>query len=203
MKPLKFTLIGLVVLLAVAVAYGYGCGGSDDTSGGGEASTAVESNDTSSSAESTDSGDSTDGGGDGDETNGNNGSDGDGDAASATKAVFIKEGDELCQQIPQRFQKNLKELERVRKIENEPKLTPAEVNIRAAVPPLYSAIEEFADLEPPAEDKQKVAAMMDALEAAAKGVEAKPTSKLSGPKSPFAEFQKLANAYGFKVCNQL
>jgi len=42
-----------------------------------------------------------------------------------------------------------------------------------------------------------------ALEAAAKGLEAKPESALSGPKSPFAEFQKLTQEYGFKVCSQL
>ena len=40
MKSLKITLIVLVISLAVVVAYGYGCGGSDGTSGG-DASTGL------------------------------------------------------------------------------------------------------------------------------------------------------------------
>ena len=46
-------------------------------------------------------------------------------------------------------------------------------------------------------------AIIAALEKAAEGLEKKPNSPLSGPKSPFAEFQKLTKAYGLAVCSQL
>lgn len=208
MKSLKITLLALVALLAIAVGYGYGCGGNDDTSGAGDTTAAVESDGTS-STEASDGGDSTENSESiestesTDEGDSSTGADGDGGSAPLSKAQFIKQGDAICQQVPTRYGKLLQEFEKEAKTEGKPKPSTAEGNLKAAVPPLPEAAEELEDLSPPAGDEEKAEAIVAALEAAAEGLEAKPSSELSGPKSPFAEFQKLTNEYGFKVCSQL
>jgi len=206
MKPLKFSLAGLVVLLAIAVAYGYGCGGDDGKEGSGAATTAAETDGTSDNAASTEAGDGNgdgtaeDGASDGD----GGGGDGDGGSGGAplSKAAYVKQGDAICEKVPTRYSKTLTELEKEDKATGK-KTSPAEANLKAAVPPLYTAAEELEGLTPPSGDEAKAEAIVAALESAAKGLEAKPTSELSGPKSPFAEFQKLTREYGFKGCSQL
>jgi len=56
---------------------------------------------------------------------------------------------------------------------------------------------------PPPGEEQNLEELIASLESAAKGVEEKPTSELSGPKSPFAEFQKLSGEFGFETCEGL
>ena len=119
---------------------------------------------------------------------------------SSEKAALVKAGDEICSTVPQNYAAKLKALE---KKNGGKKPSTKETNLKAAVPPLYTAIEEFEELSAPSGEEEKLAAIVAALEAAAKGLEAKPTSELSGPKSPFAEFQKLTGEYGFQVCSQL
>lgn len=120
--------------------------------------------------------------------------------ASPEKAALIKEGDEVCSKVPQNYANKLKALE---KKNGGKKPSTKETNLKAAVPPLYTAIGEFEKLSAPSGEEETLAAIIAALEAAAKGLEAKPESELSGPKSPFAEFQKLTGEYGFQVCSQL
>jgi hypothetical protein len=201
MKPLKLGLAGLVVLLAIAVAYGYGCGGGDDKGGSGGATSAAETDGTTNdNAASTESGD---GDGDGGSEDGSGDGDGGGDGgggAPLSKAAYVKQGDAICEKVPLRFSQTLTTLEKESKGK---KLSPAEANLKAAVPPLYTAAEELEGLTPPSGQEAKAEAIIDALEGAAKGLEAKPTSELSGPKSPFAEFQKLSKEFGFKACSEL
>jgi hypothetical protein len=187
MKSLKFSLIALVALLTIAVGYGYGCGGGDDTSGGG--STAASQADTTSA----------NGGGDSTEA----GEDDEASSGPLTKPQFVKQADAICEKVPVRYRELLGELEKENKKDGKSKPSVAEGNLAAAVPPLPEAAEELEALSPPSGDEQEVEAMIAALESAAEGLEAKPTSALSGPQSPFAEFQKLTGAYGLKVCSQL
>ncbi|MDX6625601.1 MAG: hypothetical protein QOE56_590 [Solirubrobacterales bacterium] len=123
----------------------------------------------------------------------------DGGGKPLSKKQFIAKGDAICVKVPPSYNSKLQELEK----EAKKPLSPAEKNLKAAVPPLYVAVEELGGLTPPKGDEQKAEAITGALEAAAKGVEEKPTSELSGPKSPFAEFQKLTGEYGFAGCSQL
>ena len=58
-------------------------------------------------------------------------------------------------------------------------------------------------LGPPKGEEAKIEAIIDSLEAAAKASKKKPKSELTGPKSPFAEFQKLTKEYGFSFCKEL
>jgi hypothetical protein len=166
--------ITFIGIAAIAIlAVGCGGGGGDTTGGGTGAST----------GESTSAS-----------------SDGGSSAKPLTKAVFIKKGDEICAKVPLTYEKLTKALEEESKGK---KPSEAEVNLKAAVPPLFVAAEEMEELGPPKGEEAKIEAIVDALEAAAKGIEAKPTSELTGPKSPFAEFQKLTGEYGFKACNGL
>lgn len=119
-------------------------------------------------------------------------------ATPLTKAKFIKKGDEICGKVPPSYQAKLAKLEK-----EKPKPTQAETNLKAAVPPLYIAAEELEELGPPSGDEQQIEAIIEALKSAVKGLEANPESELAGPKSPFAEFQKLTKKYGFKGCSQL
>ncbi|MDX6601134.1 MAG: hypothetical protein QOF13_336 [Solirubrobacterales bacterium] len=182
--------ITLIAILAIA-ALAYGCGGGSDSSSGGGDRGAADSG--------TSSADTTSAGTDNDSTEASDGA----DSAPLTKAQFIKQGDAVCNQVPVRYNQLLQEFEKEAKAQGDPKPSTAEANLKAAVPPLPEAAEELEGLSPPAGDEQKAEAIVAALEAAAAGLEAKPTSELSGPESPFAEFQKLTKEYGFKFCNQL
>lgn len=223
MKSLKITLIALIALLAIAVGYGYGCGGNDDKSGD-DSTAAAQADSTSAetgadSTGSADGGDSTEASGDGDSSESTDGGDStgstdgadstgsgaDGNSSSAplTKAQFVKKADAICENVPVRYRKLLGEFEKEQKKQGKPKPSVAESNLAAAVPPLPEAAEELEALNPPSGDEQKVEAMIAALDAAAEGLEKKPNSALSGPQSPFDEFQKLTKAYGLTACSQL
>lgn len=198
---LKVSFVFLAVL-AVLVA---GCGGGGDSTGGGTAdgsgaTSAQEKSSTNGETSGEDSSGEEDTSGGEDGTSGEEASENPLTSGPLTKAEFVKQGDEICKAIPAAYQEKLQALQKESKGK---KLTKAEEAEKAAVPPLYTAAEELEALEPPSGEEQKVEAMIDALEAAAKGVEKEPTAELSGPKSPFAEFQKLTREYGFKFCSQL
>ena len=176
---LKLTVICLALIAIVAVGCGGSGGSSGGSSGGGSATESSSAGDSGSGGESAPKG------------------------KPLTKAAFIKEGDGICAKIPQEFGKKVKALEEEAKKKKQPKPSTAEINSKAAVPPLYVAVESFEELAPPKGDEQQAEAIIAALESAAKGVEQKPESELAGPKSPFAEFQKLTKAYGFEICSTL
>lgn len=212
MKAVKGILVVLVLLLAIAVGYGYGCGGDDGSSGSDDSTVAAETDGTNAtggdSTAASDEGDSTAASDGGDSTEA--GDDGDspaagsaGDSAPLTKKQFIKQADAICGEVPVRYGQLAQQLEKENKAKGKPKPSTAEVNLAAAVPPLPEAAAELEALRPPKGDEQDVAAIIAALEAAAAGLEAKPSSPLSGPKSPFDEFQKLTKAFGLAVCSQL
>lgn len=225
MQRLKITLIGLVLVLALVVAYGYGCGDSGDDSGSGGDSVATEAGSTagdgtsaSTDGESGDGTDSTEGsgasgGGDGteggDSSSGDSSSDdadSDGSASSGkplTKAALIKQGDEICSEVPTKYRALAQELEAEAQKQKKKKPSTAEINLAAAVPPLPEAQQELEQLTPPKGDEAELEAITAALGAATKGLEEKPNSPLTGPQSPFDEFQKLTQKYGFKTCSQL
>lgn len=115
-----------------------------------------------------------------------------------TKSQFKTRINEICIQVPPGYENELKELEKSVK-----KPTKSEINLKAALPPLRSAVEQMETVEPPAGEEQTLQTVIDALVSAADGLEEKPTSELSGPKSPFAEFQKVTKELGFETCSGL
>jgi hypothetical protein len=175
--------------LAVAVLVG-GCGGGGgDTSGGTNASTGA-SGSTSSSSEGTDATTTNASSGEG----GSNAS-----SKPLTKKEFIAKGDVACEEIPNEYEAKRQKLLK----ESPNKGTTEEINLKAAVPPIFTAVESFEELTPPKGEEAEAEAIVDALEAAGKGLEKEPNAPLSGAKSPYAEFQKLTREYGFKFCSQL
>ncbi len=173
---LNVTLISVVVAAALL----FGCGGGGGS--GGSTGTAAGSSTGTTTTNAT-------------STNASGGSAG---SAPLTKAEFIKQGDAICGKVPTSYRAKLAELEK-----EKPKPTKAEANLKAAVPPLFTAVAELEELGAPSGDEPQIEAIVDALEGAAKGLETNPESELTGPKSPFAEFQKLTKEYGFKGCSQL
>lgn len=121
-----------------------------------------------------------------------------GESKPLTKTEFHTRVNELCIQVPPSYEE---ELEKLKKGGKKP--SKAEETLKAALPPLYSTVEGFEELEPPPVEKQALEEMISSLESAAKGLEEKPTSELSGPKSPFAEFQAVSKKLGFETCSGL
>lgn len=117
------------------------------------------------------------------------------------RTEFAAAADAICKGIQTTYTERLSALEK--ELSPGQKFSTAETNLKIAVPPLNAAVAELKELGAPIGVEQKVAAIVAALEDATKGLEAKPASELSGPKSPFAEFQQLTAAYGLQHCQQL
>lgn len=120
-----------------------------------------------------------------------------------TKAVFVKRADGICALVPVEYGKLGSSLAKEREAAKKPKPSVQEVAEKAAIPPLYTAAEKLKSLGPPTGDEQKIEDIIAALESAAQGLEENPKSEFGGPKSPFAEFQKLTKEYGLKGCAKL
>lgn len=165
-------IIGSIALIALAVA---ACGGGSNSTSGGTTA-AKETAPSEGSAKTTKS-------------------EGSSNSKRLTKAEFTTLVNESCIQVPPTYEENRKKLEKGGKTPTKP-----EINLKAAVPPLYIALEEMKTLSPPAGEEGTLEEVISALEAAAKGLEAEPNSELSGPKSPFAEFQKVTKEKGFETC---
>jgi hypothetical protein len=113
------------------------------------------------------------------------------------KAQYVKRGDAICENVPNRYRVRLQKLPQKQQ-ENPKQSAP-----KAAVPPLWTAAEELAALGAPDGDEAKAQAMVEALENAARALEENPERELSGPQSGLAEFNRLAQRYGFEFCAQL
>jgi hypothetical protein len=122
-----------------------------------------------------------------------------GESKPMTKTEFHTRVNEICIEVPRNYEEDLKKLEKGGK-----KPSKAESNLKAAVPPLEAAIGEMKEtVTPPPAEEQVLEEVVAALESAAKGLEEKPTSELSGPQSPFAEFQEVTKKSGFETCSGL
>jgi hypothetical protein len=200
-----------VIALTAAAALWVGCGGGSAGSSGGATGTAAAGgeNTTAEGGGASGGGEGKRGGGEasGGEGGGGHGSGSNGGTKPSvksgplTKTEFIAEGDGICNDVPTQYGLKLSKLKAEKGKGQEP--TTAEINLKAAVPPLYSAVEEFEALTPPKGDEKKTEALIAALEKGAKGLEAQPESELTGPTSPLVEFQKLAQQYGFQFCPEL
>lgn len=192
----------ILVAVFVFVVLVAGCGGSSGSgasSGGGSTASSSESGGESSTAAKEEKGGEEQGEEEkaGEEESGEESS-----GKPLSKKAMIKEGDAVCGKIPAGYNEKREALEKELKKKGK-KPTKSEENLKAAVPPIYVAIEGFEKLTPPQGDEAEIEAIVKALESAAKGLEEKPESELSGPKSPFNEFQELTKRYGFEFCSQL
>jgi hypothetical protein len=215
---------GILLIACFVLAACGGSGGSTDTGSadattagsteaGGDGEAAAENDGEATPAEETEGGADAEGSEDGSSTDGDEGAETSAPAVSGPslkKAEYIKKGDVICEKVPQAYQQlfakvnaDLEEEEKKQKKKLSKKQKEEEVNLEAAVPPLRTAIEEFAALGAPEGDEELAQEVVDTLQAAADGLEADPSLPLIGKGSPFEEFVKVTQGYGFKGCPKL
>ena len=140
------------------------------------------------------------GGGDSDSTT----SGSDSSTASLSKAEFIKKADAVCAAGGKRTQSEYAAYVEEKKLSSKKEPTPAqyaEVSDEIQVPAFKRQAEELRALGAPTGEEAKVTAILDALDAGIEKVEdANPKKALESTSSLFAEADKLAIAYGLKVC---
>jgi hypothetical protein len=127
----------------------------------------------------------------GDDDNGSSGS-------GPTKAEYIAKADAICQAGDDAINTASKSLG------SSP--TEAEVTTfltGTLLPNIEGQLKDLRALEPPKDDKDTINAIYDALEADVAKAKADPaTLNVAGSKSPFADANAKAQAYGMKVCGK-
>jgi hypothetical protein len=141
---------------------------------------------------STSSGDTT-GGGDSTEASG----------SAPSKAVFIKEADEICAGADETLNEEIGEYaeENDIPIEKEEPTQDQQVELYEAVvlPNVAQQGEDIAALTPPAGDEEAIEEITDGLAEGVEEAEADPKQLTEG-KNPLADASKKARAYGMKSC---
>lgn len=148
----------------------------------------------------------------GDSDSGSGGAAGDSSAAAAPsgptlkKAEYVKKGDAICRKVPQNSQPLYEEVaaeQKEKKSKQSKTAAKEELTLKSAIPPIETAIEEFKSAGVPEGEEAVAAEIVEALEAAEKGLKEDPTKPVFGPDSPFAEFSSLTKEHGFTFCPQL
>jgi hypothetical protein len=131
------------------------------------------------------------------------GSDSSTTADAPTKAVFIKQGDRACRQADHREAVGLKAYAEKHEGDFGTKNYEAALIAAVGVPALEKEAEELSELTPPEGDEEAVDAIVAAIEEANEETLQDPTRAAEGSEdSPYAQPEKLARAYGFKVCGE-
>jgi hypothetical protein len=175
---LKIVLIFGSIALAVA-----GCGGGGSSSSGGTSASTTAKSESGSGQKATSTSTS---------------STKEPSGKPLTHSEFVIQMNEICIQVPPGYKERLKKLKK-----GGAQLTKAEINLGAAVPPVIAAAEEMETVIPPKNEEGTLKEIIAALKSAAKGVEAEPNSELSGPNSPYAEFQAVTKSHGMITCSGL
>jgi hypothetical protein len=131
-------------------------------------------------------------------------SSGDSSTASLSKAEFIKKADAICAAGGKRTQSEYAAYVEEKKLSAKKEPTPAqfaEVSEKIQVPAFKRQAEEIRALGAPPGEEDQVTALVDAIDAGIEKVEeADPRKALESSSSMFVEADKLAIAYGLKVC---
>ena len=124
--------------------------------------------------------------------------------SSLTKAELIKQGDAICEEGNENVESEANEFAKENGIDTEKpsKSDQEEVVSEVVAPAILVEAEKIGDLGAPSGEEEEVEAIVDAVESAAEEAEADPSSIIEEGEDggPFAEANKLASAYGFKVC---
>jgi len=122
------------------------------------------------------------------------------------KAAYVKKGEAICRKVPQNSQPLFEEVQaeqKKKKGKQSEKAAKEELTLKAAMPAIETALEEFKSAGVPKGEEAVATEIVEALEAAEEGLKEDPAKPLFGPKSPFAEFSSLTKKHGFSVCPQL
>lgn len=129
------------------------------------------------------------------------GGSGDSTTASLTKAQYIKRGDAICTKAEQEQLAGVERFQRETHVEALGVGSSEEQLVKeVGIPPLRLETEKLADLPAPQGGETQVKAYVAALEEGMQAAEKEPGLLLEAGKSPFAEAEELASAYGFRVC---
>ena len=167
---MKRKLAGAAILMLVAVA-GAGCG--DDDGGGGAEGSGVQTVSTPALP-----------------------------TGPLTKAQFIEQGDVICTAAAKRIDAGGAKLQTA--AGKSHKLNQAQIVsflTRTTVPAYEQMVVSLRKLTPPAPDKERIAGFIAAIAGANDAIKANPQTyaKLT-TRNPYAEANRRAKAYGFKVC---
>jgi hypothetical protein len=122
-------------------------------------------------------------------------------APPLTKAQFIKRGDAICAKADKEQSAKVAIFVKGHLKAQSSKAAQNQMVLVAGLPPIQTEWEELAALSPPKHDEAKIEAIVNGIKAAAAKAEEKPESVLEFP-TPFAQVDKLAGKYGFKVCSE-
>lgn len=130
----------------------------------------------------------------------------DSSTAALSKAEFIKKADAICTAGGKRTQEEFAAYTKEKKLTGKQEPTPAqltEVSDEIQVPALKRQAEEIRALGAPTGEEDQVNKLVDAIDEGIENVEAAdPKEALASLSTLFAEADKLAAAYGLKVCGQ-
>ncbi len=125
---------------------------------------------------------------------------GGGDDESLTKAEFIKQGDAICQEAENKKNAGLEKAFKDKANQGAGKEVQERLVTDVALPPIATMTEELADLGAP---DDQATAIVEGFEKAVEEIEADPQAALTSERGAFAEPDKLAAEYGFKVCSRI
>jgi hypothetical protein len=117
-----------------------------------------------------------------------------------SRAEVIKQGDAICERADARQDAGLRGYAKRNPGDQASRAEREELISAVGLPPLQVEAEELADLLPPAEDAEKIQAIVAGIEAAVEAGEENPGRLMSSAGTPFADVGKLAREYGFKAC---
>jgi hypothetical protein len=120
-----------------------------------------------------------------------------------TKAEFVKRGNEICGSARRRKASAIFNY-RERHQEDVPAQALDERLVTVvALAPIRRMDEDLLRLAPPSGDADRVAAIVDAFEAAAVDQEQNPAGVLEGVRDPFYRANRMASKYGLNVCAEV
>ncbi len=128
--------------------------------------------------------------------------------SSLTKAEFIKQGDAICAKANKENEAEFEEFAKEHNLnENkEPsKAVQEEIVTGIFAPSISGQLEDIRALGAPEGEEEQVDEILETVEGEVEEVEEEPTVLFEAEEegtSPFAEGNKMASEYGFKVCGQ-
>lgn len=128
--------------------------------------------------------------------------------SSLTKAEFIKQGDAICQKANDQNEGEFEAFAKENGISESKAPTEAqeeEIATGILLPSISGQLEGIRALGAPEGEEEQVNEILETVEGEVEEAEAEPAvlfEEEKGAESPFAEGNKMAREYGFKVCGQ-
>jgi len=125
--------------------------------------------------------------------------------ATVTKAVFIKQGDQICKDNYSKRTQLLTALSTkyFKDKKPPPQAFQEKILVNQVMPVFQEESEELNDLPLPEEGSKEAEAILTGLEDAIAAVEANPGRSLKlGTEVEFGDVEKLAHEYGFEWCGR-